>query len=140
MSALRNAGGILSLISGILVLPIPLALLFNLPLLNAIGLVIAFGPIAIYVNLLLACFAIVGGILGIMKVKKAGGVLALVAAAMWALGGALHHFFNLNIIVPYSLILLLWARVMLWFFTVEAILGLLGGTFMLIDRSNHKSP
>jgi hypothetical protein len=139
MGALRNVGGILSLISGILVLLIPLAILFNLPLLNAIGLEIAFGPIPVYINLLIACLAIVGGILGLMKAKKAGGVLALVAAVMWVLGGALHHYLNLNVLIPYSLILLVWAGVYWWIFTVEAILVLLGSIFILVDRSEKQA-
>jgi len=75
-----------------------------------------------------------------MKAKKVGGVLALVAAAGWTLGGALHHYLNFNIIVPYSLILLLRAGAYWWIFTVEALLVLLGGIFILADVLKNKPP
>ena len=134
MSVLRTVGGILSLFVGILSLLMPLAVLFDLPLLNAMTLKIVCGPIPTYINLIIACFAIVGGILGLKTVRKAGGVFALVAGAMWTLGGVLHVYFNTFVMAPYSF-LGLWTGIYWWIFTIEATLVLLGSIFILADNS-----
>lgn len=137
MSILRTVGGILSIVVGIDVLIIVLSIIiFNM---DPKGLVAGFGPTAIYINLVEACLAIVGGILALMKSKRGVGViLVLMAAGGWTLGGAFHHYFNFNIMVPYSLILLYVPGAYWWIFSIEALIILFGGIFILINIYRDK--
>jgi len=142
MGALKIVGGIFSLVGGVLVLLVPLAILLNIPLFDPTMLAMTYGgihavvPLATYINIILAALAIVGGILGMAK-KRAGGALSLVAAIVWMLGMILITFVGISLIMltPYSA-LLVWTGIGLWLFTIESIVVLLGGIFILAGGSD----
>ncbi|MDD1777746.1 MAG: hypothetical protein LUQ65_06205 [Candidatus Helarchaeota archaeon] len=114
MGALKIVGGIFALVAGVLVLLVPLAILLDLPIFDPTMMAALYGgihaiePMATYVNLILAILAIVGGILGLAG-KKAGGVLALIAAIIWILGMIILAYID-----PTFLILTTYSAFVLW--------------------------
>ena len=145
MSALKVLGGLIALIAGILVL---------LPVLGLLGVsiisfnyiwqynlvVILIGNTFVYINLVLAILAILGGIIGIAG-KKVGAILVLIAAIVWIIGGL--TLSGLESLVPISFYTAMTGNSLIgsgdWFLTLEAILALLSGLLILAGRSNKSA-
>jgi hypothetical protein len=125
MGALKVVGGLLALAGGVLVL------------ISWITLVMAYLPITSswsLINLVAIVLAILGGILGLAG-KKAGGVLALIAALIWILGIILVAIdpVNLSWMFPMSYLSALISLDI--FVTYESVLVLLGAIFILAGGS-----
>ena len=145
MSALKVLGGLIALVAGVLVL---------LPVLELLGVsIISFdylwhysfvefliGNTFIYINLVLAILAILGGIIGIAG-KKVGAVLVLIAAIVWIIGGL--TISGLESLVPISFYTAMTGNSLIgsgdWFLTLEAILALIGSLLILAGRSNKSA-
>jgi len=125
MSAGRIVGGILALVAGALLL---------------IGLFWAMAdwgigfdePICLW-NLAMAALMIVGGILGLVKVKIAGGILALVGGGLLILGGLLALFGDIWYFIPLSFFFFLHPAEFTYFFALEGIIAIVGGIILLVS-------
>ncbi|HUY00959.1 MAG TPA: hypothetical protein VMV49_15460 [Candidatus Deferrimicrobium sp.] len=139
MSALKAVGGILALAGGVLVVLLVLDMMIGLGIFTSMYmmtyavLVMVYGELFIYINLVIAILAVVGGILALAG-KKAGGALALIAGIVWLIGG----FANLAMIFPVSAIYAWTGQLVIGGFllSIEGILALVGGILALSGGSD----
>ena len=91
-------------------------------------------PSILYIQLIVALIAVVGGILGLAG-KRAGGALALIAGVVWLIGGFLWG--TVIILTPLSAIFGWTSQIAIpvgsdyIIITVEAILSVVGGIMIL---------
>ncbi|NVM31723.1 MAG: hypothetical protein HWN65_22990 [Candidatus Helarchaeota archaeon] len=145
MGALKTVGGVFALVAGTLNIVVLLLAYMGAavtPMILIYSLSLAVSPIGGIIGLALNGLLLVGGILGLAG-KKAGGILALIAAAFIMLEGILISFV-FNPFTQPELILMFnpWSffvgfvGLSISFLTIEAILGLLGGIFILAGGSD----
>jgi len=146
MGAAKAIGGILGLVSGVLVLLVALDLMIGLGIfgltattMTYAALILLYGTTVIYINLVIAIIALLGGILGLAG-KKAGGGLALAAGIIWLIGGFL--IASVPYLLPFSAIMAWTDQIIIismpnvYFISIEAILCLVGGIMILAGGSD----
>ena len=125
MSAGRIVGGILALVAGALLL---IALFWAMARWG-----LEFNDPIILWNLAVAALIIVGGILGLAKVKIAGGILALVGGGLSILGSLLFLLGVLWYFMPLSFFYFIIATEFTYVFALEAIIAIVGGIILLVS-------
>ncbi|NVM53200.1 MAG: hypothetical protein HWN66_05815 [Candidatus Helarchaeota archaeon] len=147
MGAAKAIGGLLVFVAGVLVLLIALDFLNILEIFTSANpeyidnimyysyVWPAAGPNYPYIGLILAIFAIIGGILG-MAGKKAGGAIALLIGALWFIGGFL--LASVPILFPMSAIFFWTDQITIpnGLIAIEAIICLLGSSLILASRED----
>jgi len=141
MGAAKVIGGLLALVAGILSLLVALDLLIGIGIFGAsisiyIGAIILAGEFYIYLGLIFAIIAIIGGIVG-MAGKKAGGGIALIIAVIWLIGGFLAS--SVPLLFPMSAMLLWTGQIAIGgvgIISIEAIICLVGGILVLAGGSD----
>jgi hypothetical protein len=137
MGAARVVGGILALAAGVLSLLVALDLMIGIGLFGLTfgymiqGMAASIYPMVLYVQLILAILAILGGILALAG-KKAGGIIALIVAIVWLAGGFIWTLSTATVfLLPFSAILA-WTDQIIFMtsgtiISIEAIICLVGG-------------
>jgi hypothetical protein len=129
MSTGRVVGGILALVAGAWVL------------IGTLWVVAVYSPvftdIFILYNIVIAALMIVGGILGLAKLKTVGGILALCASAMSIMGGLLAYIGHFWDLVPIGLLFVLFPSDFTYFFALETIIAIVGGIILLVSSSKE---
>jgi hypothetical protein len=126
MSAGRVIGGILALVAGVLLL---IGALWAIPEYH-----IEFTNPVVISNLAIACVMIVGGILGLVKLKTVGGIVALIAGIISIMGGLLIQFTSFYYLLPLSLFYYIIPIDIFYFFAIEAIIAIVGGIILLVSK------
>ncbi|MDD1778822.1 MAG: hypothetical protein LUQ65_11725 [Candidatus Helarchaeota archaeon] len=125
MSAGRIVGGILALVAGVLLLigvfvrMVIWSLDFSVPF--------------VLPNIIIAALMMVGGILGLARLKTVGGILALVAGVVSIIGGLLLMFTSFYYLLPLSLISAFIMADFTYFFALEAFIAIVGGIILLVS-------
>ncbi|MHA1279909.1 MAG: hypothetical protein ACTSQ8_22135 [Candidatus Helarchaeota archaeon] len=142
MSGLRVVGGLLALAAGVLSLLVPLDLLVGIGIFDPTKLGFTYGLLAlvngdiyVYLGLIFAILAIIGGLVGMAK--KAGGGIALIIGIIWIIGGFI--MVSVPILFPMSAMLLWTDQIVIGttgVLTIEAILCLVGGILILASSSD----
>ena len=141
MGALKAVGGILGLAAGALVLLLCIDTIIGIGIFGGVydGMYAAY-PLSLWISLILAVLALVGAILG-MAGRKLGGALVMIAGIVWLIEG-----FTFAMGIPETFILFPYSAIFAWIqqiqiggtyiITIEAILCLLGGIFILASSED----
>jgi hypothetical protein len=125
MSAGRIVGGIIALVAGALLL---IGVFWSMAEFH-----MTFGnPIAVF-NLVMAALMIVGGVLGLAKLKTVGGILALIGGVLSMLGGLLAWFTPFYYLWPLSFFFLLAPSEFTYYFATESIIAIVGAIILLVS-------
>jgi hypothetical protein len=124
MSTGRIIGGILALIAGVMLLigTFYQNSYFGMDFDNLV-----------LVNLAMAALMLVGGILGLVKLKKVGGILALVGGVLLMLGGLLAWFTPFYYLWPLSFFFFLTHSEFTYTFALESIIAIVGSIILLVS-------
>ena len=118
----KKFGGILAIVSGILIL---IPVIFYLGVFN-----ISIDTPPLMENLILSIIVIIGGILGFSG-RKAGGWLALACGCLWLVGGFLWIFMSIVYLVAISFFYYLIPIEIVYTAIIEITLAITGGIIIL---------
>jgi hypothetical protein len=125
MSTGRIVGGILALVAGALLL---IGIFWGMAKYS-----IPLDSSFVAVTLSEAALMVVGGILGLVKVKTVGGILALVGGGVSILGSILAFTGTYWDLLTLSFFFMLSPMEFTYFFALEAIIAIVGGIILLVS-------
>ncbi len=142
MGALKAVGGIIGLVSGILVFIIAMGRVlgdnfFNLPYFDIWNWLILGTPALMWINLIFSIVVIIGGFLGLIG-KRAGGAILLIIGLLWIIGAILPEMgvSSLLFLYPMSFFVAM-SNAFLWVLTIESILIVIAGIMILAGGADN---